>query len=462
MKIKSLSIIGSGIVGLVTATMIKQMVPELDINIFDAGGDPRKSSVVGTTFGQGRDARHFSGSESLSFQNPIHARAMRLYPGQSKKWAGWRLIPESELTTNERRWRSNSTHRFVDIGHENLNFYDDLHAQFNYAGIGLWKVLGKQHKYISKYKISDGPMSVYFLTKNNFDDDVISETDFLQQFGPESGQVKVLKGTNYSVHFKKLAKKKYIFPKALQLPGASWRIRSLGLKLIDDLENQGVIFHWNKEINDTDKLNDEVVIWTVGTTHKVPEIYKKHTLIQGIAGCWITIPNRGFTKPFKISVPQPTGYINFTPDGEVIHISGGFGWVGERPYSEAIELMEPIIKHFKQMVSRYFGVKIKKNLPVGICIRPSSPTGLPDARTVIMNKKKNIILTGSSKSGSTQSPLLALYALSKIDKRKTKIYFKKLDNLKIGKAFNAISELNKIHRFRNSTNYPESLERDLF
>lgn len=463
MKIKYISIIGSGIVGLVTAITIKQILPESVINIYDAGGDPRKNSVVGTTFGQGRDARHFSGSESLSFQNPVHTRAMRLYPGQSKKWAGWRLIPESELTANERRWRSDSTHRFIDIGHENLNFYDDLHAQMNYAGIALWKVLEKQYKYISKHKISDGPMSAYFLTKNNFDDDEASETDFLRRFGSKNEQVNIIKSTDYNTHFKKLAKKRYIFSKALQLPGSSWRIRSLGFKLISDLEKKGVIFHWNKEIYKTNQISDEVIIWTVGTTHKVPEIYKKYSLVQGIAGCWITIPNRGFIKPFKISVPQPTGYINFTPDEEVIHVSGGFGWVGERSYYESIKLMEPVSGHFKQMVGKYFGVKIKKDHQIGICIRPATPTGLPDARTININNQKHIILTGSGKSGSTQAPLLALYALNQINPKKVAEYFNQhQDNSKLKEALKNLKSLNRIHKFIKTTDYPKNLEEDLF
>lgn len=463
-KNESVSIIGSGIVGLMTATMIRRLLPELVINIYDAGDDPRSSSkVLGTTFGQGRDARHFTGSESLSFQNPVHARAMRLAPGENKKWAGWRLIPEKNLTYNERRWRSDSTHRFVAIGHDELNFYDDLHAQFNYAGIAMWTILQKQMKYISNYKISDGPASVYFLTKNNFDDDLNSEIDFLQRFGSRKERVTTIDSSDYNSHFKKLAKKGYIFPKALKLPGSSWRIRSLGLKLLEDLENQGVILHWNTEITESKNVEGEVVIWTVGTTHKVPDIYKKHSLIQGIAGCWITIPNPGFTKPFKISVPQPTGYINFTPDQDVINISGGFGWVGERSYSEAVKLMEPISDHLKQMVSKHFGVKIKKDHQIGICIRPSSPTGLPDARTININNQKNVILTGSGKSGSTQAPLLALYAVSQIDPKKVNGYINKYSKgPKVKKALKALNSLNKIHKFRNSIDYPVSLERDLF
>ncbi len=465
LKAGKISIIGSGIVGLITATLIKKLIPTADINIYDAGDDPRKSSLlVGTTFGQGKDARHFTGSESLSYQNPVHSRALRLAPGEHRDWAGWRVISENKLTNNERRWRSESAGRFVSVGHENINEYDDLHAQFNYAGMAAWGILERQFPYLLKYKISDGPISIFFLAKNNFEDDLESEASFLNKFGNSHNSVIARPSIDYSSKFKQLIGKGLIYHKSLQLLGSTWRIKSLGIKLLNELEKSGVIFNWNRKIVDSKQILDRLIIWTVGTTHSLPSIYKEHSLIQGIAGCWVTIPNTGFKEPFKISLPQPSGYINITPEGNVLHISGGFGWVGERPYHEAIKLMDPICNHFREQITKYFGIRAedmvsKGRFPVSICIRPSTPTGLPDVRVVNVNIQKNIILTGSGKSGSTQAPILGLYALSEIDPNVINHY---ATNFKINNALRSLGSLHKVHKFGNFIYYPQVLEDDLF
>lgn len=463
----TIDIVGGGIVGLITAITIKKMLPDVVIDIYDAGADPKNTlDLTGTTFGKGsRDARQFTGSESLSFQNPVHARALRLAPGEHRGWAGWRLISEEVLSENERRWRSDSANRFVDLGHEDINVYDLLHAELNYAGISSWELLENKLDYIKNYKISTGPVSIFFLSKSNFESDLDSETNFLKKFGSLEQDIRVKKAGDFNESFDEFIGNRILYPKALELPGLAYRIRSLGLKVIEDLEHSGVRFHWNKRIISESTLRSDFLIWTAGTTHEMPNIYKKYSLIQGIAGCWVTIPNKGFTKPFKISVEQPSGYINITPDGKVLHISGGFGWIGEKSYDDTWDLMQPIIEHFKKQINKFFRIPIQemnlgKKFPVSICIRPSSPTGLPDTRVIYIGKSKHIILTGSGKSGSTQAPLLGLYAAFEINSVVVKKYLEK--NKDIEKAIKKLKNLHKIHNFTKSATYPSVLEKDLF
>ncbi len=442
----TVNIVGCGIVGLVTAVVIKNFLPEIIINMYDADSHPENTlDLVGVTFGKGRDARHFTGSESLSFQNPVHSRALVLSPGENKDWAGWKLIDENHLTDNELKWRADSLNKYSGVGHENINEYDYFHARFNYAGMLSWKFLQEHIPYLSEYQISNSSVSVLFLTKNNFDADLLSEKIFLERFGKKCGNVtdSVIKK-----NIKNLLKAD-VYEKGLELPGSSWRIRSLGLRILSELEEEGVVFHWNKEIVESEELKGDIIVWTAGTTHKVPEIYKKYSLIQGIAGCWVSIPNKGFEKPFKISLPQPSGYINCTPDNDVLHISGGFGWVGERSYNEAAELMNPICTSFKEQIYQYFGISIKDmdtdgKYPLSVCIRPATPTGLPDVGVRNFDSIKNIILTGSGKSGSTQASLLALYAIGKID---SKIIDKKINQEQIKDAIEVLGSLDKVHDF---------------
>ncbi|HSW48439.1 MAG TPA: hypothetical protein VLG67_05165 [Candidatus Saccharimonadales bacterium] len=463
--VKTINIVGCGIVGLITAAIIKKSLPDYLINIYEADSHPKDpSEQVGTTFGKGRDARHFSGTESTPFQNPVYARALRLAPGEHKDWAGWRLIEENKLTKDELRWRRECVQRFVDIGHERLNDYDDLHTQINYAGIAVWGILEKQFPFIKKHKLSEGLIPLVVMSETSFDADLKNQQNFLKIFGAKGKKVSSGSMKKYLNQFSKLVKEGKFYKNTTLVPGSSWRIKSLGLGIISYLEKEGVVFHWKKEITKSKQLKGDVTIWTVGTTHTIPDIYKKYSLIQGVAGCWVSIPNNGFSKPFKISFPQPIGQANCTPDGEILHVSAGFGWVGGRPYHEAVKLMEPVIEIFKQKVNLCFGtnmkdMSVKGRYPIGICIRPASPTGLPDVRTITINNQKNIILTGSAKSGATQSSMLALYALNAISPKAVK-QFSSTSHIK--DALSSLNSLYKANKFGKLTKYPEVLERDLF
>lgn len=194
----------------------------------------------------------------------------------------------------------------------------------------------------------------------------------------------------------------------------SLRVKSLALSLIQMLESKPqVSFHWDKIIEDSTSLNSNVIIWTVGSTHKQPAEYESQ-YIQGIVGCWATIHNPGYTKPFKIAAPVPSAYINLTPDAQSLHVSGGFGWLGSSTEKSEVErLAEPVAHHLIKQIHKFLDVKVRLS-DIEYCIRPSTPNGLPLMKTENRGNKKHIFISGSSKSGTTHAPILSQYVLDQI------------------------------------------------
>jgi hypothetical protein len=408
---KKITIIGAGIVGIMAAYFIRKLLPDTNVTIIDAGGDPRiEADLYSTTFGQGRDARQVTISESLSYQNPVHTKALTLGANEDPNNPGWRLIDEDKLNESEKKWRKEAIDRYKKIGHTNINEYDLAHTKLNHAGLTLWKFLKKKDKKLEDFCISQDFVYVLFQNKDNFSADLASESSF----DPTISEFNVSTFTkNFGLES--------IYPKGLRVAGSAWKIKSLGKYLLNELEkDEKVKIVWHqivKSISDIPLSNS--YIWAVGTTHALPDIYKENCAIQGIAGCWITIPNEGFKKPFKISLPQPSGYINCTPIGNEIYISGGFGWTGELSFYEAMQKMDPIKNHLLEQISFIFKIPLKdlqtdKKYQVGICVRPSTPTGLPAVKSVTIKGKQHIFLSGSGKSGSTQAPLLGLYSATSV------------------------------------------------
>jgi len=207
-----------------------------------------------------------------------------------------------------------------------------------------------------------------------------------------------------------------LYSRKLIVPGMSIRVRSLASSLLMRLEaKQNVKFHWEEVVKSTRQLDSGIVVWTSGVTNEQPAEYRDHN-VQGIVGCWVTIPNAGYNKPFKIAAEAPSAYMNFTPDGNEVHISGGFGWTGEYTDSSDVELLaKPVAEHFVNQINQYLGTTVKAT-DVDFCVRPSTPTGQPLLTTDGANDKLNIYISGSAKSGTTHAPVLSEYAIEQIDK----------------------------------------------
>jgi len=399
--LKSVAIVGAGINGLLTAFLLTEKYPELLLNVYEAENNPLISqNNKGVTYGS-RDARHITGSESIGFESSIHKNALRNAPEHDA--AGWLLKDEIKLTAREKQWRDKFEASYT--GSDTLNDLDYAHAELNYKGLAAWNELVETYPFIGRHVINNDGVEVYFTDKSDFEDDLIMETDFCQRYF-KTGKVQAVQNETL----------KSLYSKKLVVPGMSIRVKSLATEILERLESNNIRFHWERTVSNGDDIETDVVVWTAGVTHAQPSEYQEHD-VQGIVGCWVTIPNRGYKKPFKIATPAPAAYINCTPDGNDIHVSGGFGWTGEHADPLVIsESAKPMANHFTRQINQYLGTSMTLD-DVDYCVRPSTPTGQPLLLTESLHSKTNIYITGSAKSGTTHAPVLSEYVIEQIDKR---------------------------------------------
>jgi hypothetical protein len=393
------SIIGAGINGLLTAFYIANYHPELHITIYEADSHPvDNKDNKGTTLGS-KDARHVTGSESICFESSVHHEALRNHPNSVNP--GWLLKGEKDLSPDELDWRDKFEKLYTHKSE--INDLDYAHARLNYRGLEGWHNLANEYPEINKHFLSKDFVEVYFESEDSFLDDLKMEKDFCSKYYPDQ-----------SVRQANNPKLKNTYESHLLVPGMSLRVKSLALSLIKILESKPQVdFHWNRIIENTTGMKSNVIIWTIGSTHKQPAQYQEQH-IQGIVGCWATIKNPGYTKPFKIASPVPSAYINLTPDAGSLHVSGGFGWLGNcTDRSEVERLSEPVAKHLIDQIQKFLDVKVGLS-DIEYCIRPSTPNGLPLMKAENRGDKKHIYISGSSKSGTTHAPILSQFVLDQI------------------------------------------------
>lgn len=408
-------IIGAGITGLVTAQLLHLCDPKMKLSIFDAGPEPRfrngsgrLNGHYGATLGHSRDARQFTGTEGLSFQNPVHTRLLFELAGSDTQ--GMLTIAEDQLTGRERKWREECLLRFErDVTPDN-NPYDQMYVALNYGGIAAWNWLVSVMPELAKSRLGDEGVYVALSTPEAtqrlfaFEKQLSPFEDTLpvQRHDPDH----LYKGADWTGPER-------VVEGLVKIPGSSWAIQSLWTTIYKSLSRQAnITFRWNSPITERTHLpQGGAYVWAAGIGYDTPDLYRDHGRVQGVGGWWLTIPNPGFRAPFKFVAPQPCGVINLTPSGENLYVSGGFGWVGERPYEEAKRLLEPIREHFIREACSLLGLDPGSiNLDeVDCCIRPSTPTGLPDIATHTYDKRLHVTISGAGKAGATQAPLLAMY-----------------------------------------------------
>ncbi len=398
--VKSVAIVGAGINGLLTAFLICETYPGAHIDVYDADKHPANTTNHRSVTHGSRDARHITGSESIGFESSIHKDALRKNPKDNTP--GWLLKTEDQLTFKEKEWRKKFEATY--FGLDSLNELDFAHAELNYKGLTAWQNLAGKYPFITEQILNKDGVDVYFKNRTAFEDDLAMETEFCSRYF-NTGQVKVAQNHEFDS----------LYSQKIVVPGISIRVKSLAIDLLNKLEeNECVVFHWEVTVRDATQIEAEITVWTAGVTHEQPREYLEHN-VQGIVGCWTTVPNHGYKKPFKIATPAPSAYINFTPDDKDLHISGGFGWTGEYVEVSSIKLLaKPVAEHFIEQINEYLGTNITVE-DVDYCTRPSTPTGQPLLLTENSHAGKDIFITGSAKSGTTHAPVLSEYVLERIN-----------------------------------------------
>src|SRR5579871_1504289 len=402
-------VVGSGICGLTAAYLLIRSCKTAHVTVIDAGSPATPDSVQptcpgGATFGAGLDARHFTGSEGISLRTSGIESALRTVPwapapgGVESECFAW-LCVNRELSNPESDWREDYP---PDIGAD-PDPLDASHVLLNYGGMAAWNRLKAVDPSLETHCIDDDGVLVFFEAGDRIKDDFNMEQGFEQaatgastvcyvdasQVGSAGGATLVESGLDR---------------RALLVPGSSWRIRSLGQHLLNYLAGSGrVEFRWGVRVEHAADLPQcDAVIWTTGSSVVTPEPLRRISRVQGLAGFWMSLPNHGFERPFKICAPQPSAYINFTPDGDSLLVSGGFAWVGRMSLEEVSELSLPAKAWLVRHIEEYLGAGICSP-DIGLCIRPSTRTGLPDIWKMNSDGTLHLGISGSTKAGATHA-----------------------------------------------------------
>jgi hypothetical protein len=420
---KRIVIVGSGITGVMTAFMINHYDPDCEITLVDAGPEPQGSSKdtilhghYGATLGHGRDSRHFTGSEGLSFQNPVHTKLLYEMAGPNSE--GWQTIPDHELSIRERRWREECVDRYKKHVTPNNNPYDDMYAALNYGGMQAWELLCQLDKNLEQFRLSDDYVYVTFMDRAALQADLTSESHFNPRNDDEKYKVKTLPIETIDEVLPPKLLDTELYHEVLRVPGDTWQIQSVWKYLYHQLSAKpNIKFVWSSPVEKVSQLpTSDAYVWAAGSAYAIPDIYSDHGRVQGVGGWWLSLPNPGFKVPFKISAPQPSGYINLTPSGDLVHISGGFGWVGERPYDEAEVLLETSRLQLLDHLSRFLNMPLAQleQYEAGCCIRPTTPTGMPDVKSFELSGQKHLMISGAGKAGATEAPFQGLYVAQQL------------------------------------------------
>jgi glycine/D-amino acid oxidase-like deaminating enzyme len=205
--------------------------------------------------------------------------------------------------------------------------------------------------------------------------------------------------------------------------GNAYNIRKLCVNVIDYLEEHGVEFHWRNPISLVDggdrvtELPPGDIVWASGVSGGMSSfLADKKILLQGVLGCWVDIPNQGFSHPFKIYGKEPTNFINATPIGNRLLLSGGYGWVGTRAHAEVTKLAKPTMQAFLHEVSKFFfdGRALSDKYPLATCIRPSLPSGVTQIEEITYQDRRVVTCIGHSAGGFTQSAHVADVVVEKL------------------------------------------------
>jgi glycine/D-amino acid oxidase-like deaminating enzyme len=199
-------------------------------------------------------------------------------------------------------------------------------------------------------------------------------------------------------------------------------VRTLCTRLIDWLEDTNSVFRWSHRLDlaDLEEVAEGDVIWAAGVSSGSVSLLAHHgVLLQGVLGCWITLPNTSISQPFKLLAREPVNFINATPVGKTLLVSGGYGWVGERPYAEAASLSRPLARSFEKEVQRLIRADVEGSLGYdsALCIRPSLPSGVPLIGQLRFPGRRRPVLAcvGHAAGGFTEAPAVADQVVELLD-----------------------------------------------
>ena len=204
--------------------------------------------------------------------------------------------------------------------------------------------------------------------------------------------------------------------------GSAFLVKTLGARLIDRLENDGVAFRWDTfcEVDSFDAIASEATdfVWAAGVSAGVSRSLLEYGVnLQGVMGCWLHMLGVPPVPPFKVLAREPVNFINCTSTSNGLLLSGGYGWVGHSTHTEAKTVAGLLLRHLESEVRRLMpGLDHYRVTESAHCLRPATPSGLPLVRVLsLAGPHRAALCVGHAAGGFTQAPLAGARALDLLD-----------------------------------------------
>lgn len=428
--------VGAGIVNLVTAYEL--VCQGYQIEVFDAGPDPAQPydwRRHGCTFGGG-DARIFSLNESRHHHHEGLVVTAETNTQFQRTIAedGWLACAVDALGDRDRRWIAE---------HESMpqwlagRFERDI-ISFNQDSHAWWRAaMAQAPKLFLDVGFHDGLLRLYATPQ---------KYERARQIERTIGAVlRELDLHRLPREFPSLAEAvdQGQVAGAFEVVGFSLNVQRFGRALVAYLADRGSIFHWDArvdavrrdelgrvsgiEVGGEPQVADHYVLSPGAYGRELLRGFESHDAIAPVVGMWITLPNTApkLDRPLKISrsgfaATASTEGANVIAGrdpkhGEVIHVSGGHGYVGIDRGDLDPQGLSDLARAIDETARQIFPSKYAKAVELGMipehkryCIRPWTPSGLGLFEAAETARGGLAIVTGGHNTGGfAQAPSVA-------------------------------------------------------
>ncbi|CAF0786974.1 unnamed protein product [Rotaria sordida] len=418
-KNEEITVIGAGIMGLVTAFFLSES--GYRVTIIDEHNRPdtdnklnqNEISYRGTTL-DGCDARHASITETMPHAVFYRIDSLRKYPLDH---GGWRII-HNQFNNQELVWID----RFSELaGYPELvvNLFNQFVSNINRRGIELWEDISQNYPNVIQDTIKNRRIIRVCPSLTSLN--IVSL--FQTKYHKSEDNLQILSHSQVLEKIPGLVLRDGDAA-GIEVPGFTINDVKLCQNMIEFLEhNPNVKFKWSTQVCSIDNINSSKIIFASSLNRLDSSLlYNVSLAVQGVLGCWIKLPNVHLIKNgFKIVEKDPISFINVTPsyDEQYLYVTGGFAFCGQRGIVQSPYLNQ-LIELFYSTIRSYLPDEIDASeseiLPMRFCIRPMTPDGMPIvAQLSAENKNQQVYFVGGTNAGGfVESPVLATILLDLI------------------------------------------------
>jgi glycine/D-amino acid oxidase-like deaminating enzyme len=394
---EGVQIVGGGLTGIMTALELQRRGYR-EIEVVDASPEDLEWSRSGATYTQ--RCRHLSATETVPHSSPARRDVLRLPPAEG----GWRLRPPQALSDQERTWtasfermaRRPALHRLCS----------DLVLELNQLSLRAWdRLFDDSPEILEGVWLSRRPLRLYLdeasLRRGWALQSAVNARATLMGPGEVAAACPALLG----------AVERNAIAGAVEVDGYGVDIIQLVHNLRTHLARRGVRFRHGR-ISALPTPARYRMVFSPGAYGDV-SLEPASAHVQGVVGCWLTLPNPGLARGIKVHAPEPAGVLNFAPsrDGTALFLSGGFGYVGQQRPDLEDPAIQALFRKVEAAVARIFPEELRaatarQTLDRRLCVRPMTPDGLP----LVHVGHATVYVGGASSGGATEAPLLAVLA----------------------------------------------------